>query len=154
MKAIIYISVISMISILLISGCVEQKNVDIPKNSLLVTQTPNASTLENIKDLQKIGDNKSIELLISMFNDKNEQVQQYAMTAVWNIGEPAVEPLIQALKSQDPNIRICAAIVLGKIGDKRAIEPMKQLLNDTDERVRIESQKAYSELNTTLHTKR
>jgi len=139
---------ISMISILLISGCVEQqqKSIDNSKNSPFITQTPNASTLENIKNLEKIRDNKSIELLISMFKDNNEQVQQYAMTALWNIGEPAVEPLIQASKSQDPNTRICAAIVLGKIGDERAIEPVKQLLNDTDERVRTEAQSAYNEL--------
>jgi HEAT repeat protein len=151
MKAIIYISIIS---ILLISGCIEQKSVDIPKNSPFVTQTPNASTLETIKDLEKIRDNKSIELLISMFNDKSEQVQQYSMAALVNIGEPAVEQLIQASKNQDPNVRICAANVLGKIGDERSIEPIKQLLNDTDETVRIEAQKAYNELNTTLLTKK
>ncbi len=41
---------------------------------------------------------------------------------------------------------MCAAIVLGKMRDKRAIEPVKQLLNDPDERVHIEAQDAYNEL--------
>ncbi len=150
MKVIIYISMISII--LLISGCVEQQSQkekvspSITEVSPSITQIPNASILEKIEILRKTGDNKSIETLILMFGDKDESVQQYAMTAVFSIGEPAVEQLIQSTKSQDPNIRICSAIVLGKIGDKRAIEPVKQLLNDTDANVRKEAQIAYNEL--------
>lgn len=81
-----------------------------------------------------------------MLKDNNEQVQQYSMGALLNIGEPAVEPLILALKSQDSNIKMCATIVLGEIGDKRAIEPVKQLFNDTDERVQTEARNAYNKL--------
>jgi HEAT repeat protein len=146
MKIKISIVLILLISILLVSGCTEQKSIDSSNSRPLVTQTPNTSALENIKNLEKIGDNNSIELLISMFEDKDEQIQQSSMIALLNIGEPAVEPLIQALKSQKPDTRLCAVIVLGKMGDKRAIEPVKQLLNDTDEHIQTGARDAYNEL--------
>lgn len=136
---------ILLISILIISGCIEQKS-NIDSSKIRAIQTPNISEIESIKKLEKIGDNDSIKGLISKFADKDEQIQQYAMVSVVNIGESAVEPLIQSLKDQDSNIRICSAIVLGKIGDKRAIEPVKQLLNDSNDSVKTEAMAAYNEL--------
>ena len=50
------------------------------------------------------------------------------------IGQPAVEPLIARLKDMDPRIRTASAATLGRIGDKRAIQPLKDLLNETGER--------------------
>ena len=51
------------------------------------------------------------------------------------IGEPAVEPLIQALNDKNPSLRAMAAAVLGVIGDARAVEPLIQALKDEDEYV-------------------
>lgn len=48
------------------------------------------------------------------------------------IGIPAVEPLIVALKDQDPYLRSGAAEALGKIGDARAVCPLITALNDED----------------------
>jgi hypothetical protein len=49
------------------------------------------------------------------------------------IGEPAVEPLIQALKDKDAWVRMHVAQTLGWIGDARAVDPLVQALKD-DER--------------------
>ena len=52
------------------------------------------------------------------------------------IGEPAVEPLIEALKDKDQDVRWEAALALGNIGDERAVEPLIEALKDEDEDVR------------------
>lgn len=48
------------------------------------------------------------------------------------LGKPAVEPLVQVLKDKKELYfaRKQAAEALGEIGDARAIEPLKQALND------------------------
>ena len=48
------------------------------------------------------------------------------------IGAPAVEPLIAALKDSYFGVRRGAASALGKIGDARAVEPLVAILKDSD----------------------
>ncbi|MCK4735463.1 MAG: HEAT repeat domain-containing protein, partial [Methanophagales archaeon] len=106
--------------------------------------------------LGKIGDERAIEPIIQALKDEDEDVRKKAAEALekmgWqpkdsierayyliskqeldklvNIGKPAVEPLIQALKDEGGNVRANAAEVLGKIGDESAIEPLIQALKD------------------------
>ena len=51
------------------------------------------------------------------------------------IGEPAVEPLMEALKDENVVVRAEAAGVLGMIGDPRAVEPLINTLGDEDARL-------------------
>jgi HEAT repeat protein len=51
-------------------------------------------------------------------------------TAIEKMGAAAVEPLIQALKDNEGAVRRYAALVLGRIGDARAIEPLGMALYD------------------------
>ena len=54
-----------------------------------------------------------------------------AANALGRIGDiRAVEPLIEALKDEDKEVRMEAADALGLIGDTRAIDPLQQLLED------------------------
>ena len=53
-----------------------------------------------------------------------------------HIGEPAVEPLIEALSSDDAGVRYVAAWTLGKIGDRRAVEPLIAAMKDRDKGVK------------------
>ena len=46
------------------------------------------------------------------------------------LDEPAVEPLIKALKDKDSGVRISAADALGEIGDARAVEALIVALKD------------------------
>jgi len=48
----------------------------------------------------------------------------------------AFEPLIKALSDKDPWVRESAADALGSLGDPRAINYLKMLLEDEDEDVR------------------
>ena len=74
-----------------------------------------AETLGKIKDLS------AIKPLIDCFSASNK-VSKAAIWALAEIGEPAVEPLIDAL-FEFKKLRY-AAETLGKIGDSRAIEPL------------------------------
>ena len=64
--------------------------------------------------------------------DVTPRSRSEAASALVEIGEPAVEPLIQALN--DPNakdwVRMSMADTLGKIGDPRAVEPLISALGD------------------------
>ena len=53
-----------------------------------------------------------------------------------------IKKLIKALKYEDSNIRMFAAIALGEIGDERAIAPLTQSLKDKEEKARNEVLKA------------
>ena len=48
--------------------------------------------------------------------------------ALAEVGEPAVEPLLRALGSANPETRGCAANALGRIGTPRAFDPIVALL--------------------------
>lgn len=58
-----------------------------------------------------------------------ESVRKRAVKELVRIGEPAVLPLIDALKAGNPNLtRQGAAMALGEIRDVRAIEPLVEVL--------------------------
>ncbi len=53
------------------------------------------------------------------------------------IGTPSVDPLIDALKNKEADVRRLASSALGKIGDKRAFPPLSELLKDGEASVRL-----------------
>ncbi|MCQ1539515.1 protein kinase [Methanocalculus taiwanensis] len=59
-----------------------------------------------------------------------------------NISNIPIEPFIQALNNDDPEVRKYAAEALGRIGNQKAFLPLKKALNDTNEEVRITAVKA------------
>jgi HEAT repeat protein len=69
------------------------------------------------------------------FHSGGYPVHQGACRALKEIGEPAVERLIDALSSPDPLTRENAARVLGDIGDRRAVTGLIALLGDSDKNV-------------------
>jgi len=50
--------------------------------------------------------------------------------AICKMGSEAVEPLIEALKDNEGAVRKYAAILLGRLGDERAVEPLGMALYD------------------------
>lgn len=64
-------------------------------------------------------------------------VRWSAVEVLGEIGDTeAIEPLIQALKDKDEDVRRNAVEALGKIGDTRAVEPLIQALEDKNADVR------------------
>ena len=43
---------------------------------------------------------------------------------------PTVDATVKALRAEDPSARMAAADILGRLGDKRAVEPLARALGD------------------------
>lgn len=66
---------------------------------------------------------------------QDDDVRAKAIDTLVEIGKPAVELLIQALKDKGSLVRSDAADALGRIGDARALEPLTQALKDDNVKV-------------------
>ena len=94
--------------------------------------------------LVEIGTEHAVEELINLLKYENTrangsqlQVRTVAAYALGKIGNlRAVEPLIEALKDDDWNVRVSSARALGIIGDERAVEPLNEALKDDEKSVR------------------
>ena len=65
-----------------------------------------------------------------------------SIIALCEIGEPAVEILINALKDGEWRLRWHSAEILGEIKDDRAVKPLTDVLNDENNDVRMAATKA------------
>lgn len=81
----------------------------------------------SINVASNISDEQETEVLIESFNAQDVNTKADSVKASVEIGEPAVEHLIQALDSKDPEVRIRADEALGRLGDERA--PLTDALN-------------------------
>jgi len=77
----------------------------------------------------------AVEPLIVLLGD-DYNVCRTAVKTLGEIGEPAVEPLIEVLSGDDLGVRRYAAEALGEIGDGEAVEPLIKALGDEDVYVR------------------
>jgi len=79
-----------------------------------------------------VSDGSEIDALIQNLEAPDVNVKADSVKALVEIGEPAVEPLIQALGAENPDIRENAAVTLGKIKDERAVQPLIEMLPDEE----------------------
>jgi bilin biosynthesis protein len=91
---------------------------------------------EAARELGRLRDSRAIAPLISCLEDRNERVRWAAADSLLEMGEAAVEPLLQALEFEDKYARAEAAGVLGRMKDERAIGPLIDCLKDDDSGVR------------------
>lgn len=98
-----------------------------------------------------VGDPRAVPVLIrALFMEgRGASIFQQARYSLVQIGGPAVEPLIRAMKGQDPELQRMAnarsflpgvvqwkcARILGDIGDPRAIDALLELVASTDQEV-------------------
>ncbi len=80
--------------------------------------------------LGKISDPKMVHPLIDVL--ENEEIGWLAAKALVNIGQPALQPLLESLFSENRNVRLYATYALGEIGDPKAARGVLRLLEDTD----------------------
>jgi HEAT repeat protein len=77
---------------------------------------------------------KSILPLLKAMSDPHWSVRERAENALLNFGSGAVKPLIASLRSRYWTTRLRAARLLGEIGDRDAVVPLKKLLARKNER--------------------
>jgi HEAT repeat protein len=82
-----------------------------------------------IEELGDIRDPRAIEALVLALGDEDGQLRVQASMKLWDIGRPAVEPLIAALQGPLPKVYCKAAQTLGLIRDPRAIDPLIEALS-------------------------
>ena len=91
---------------------------------------------------------KDVEGLINALTYKwKTTVRFHAARALGKLGDlRAVEPLIQALKTEGWVVRESAIWALGELGDLRAVEPLIEALNDENRGLRIDAARALGNL--------
>ncbi|MDX2251126.1 MAG: HEAT repeat domain-containing protein [Nitrospira sp.] len=83
-----------------------------------------------ILSLGKIRDERVLDPL--MLQLRNDEFKDDAITALVELGEPAVSRLITALRDKDEQVRKCAVLALGRIKNDQAITPLIEMLEDQD----------------------
>ena len=61
------------------------------------------------------------------------------MEALWMLGQPATTPLIMVLKDEQVDVRKRAVLLLGEIGDQKALDHLTGMLADENPMVRKEA---------------
>ena len=95
-------------------------------------QTTEGSTpvgLPSRKAIKILGESRDLRVLDSLLHHKF--FDGGLVDALAGFGPPAVDPLIKALN--DDNVRNRAVEVLGKIGDKRAVGPLIDVLPKSEQ---------------------
>ena len=70
-------------------------------------------------------------------NNKANPDRWQSVIALQNMGKPAVEYLVLALKDENKWVRFTAANALGNIGDPRSVDHLIGMLNDEDKDVTV-----------------
>jgi HEAT repeat protein len=83
-----------------------------------------------IKALGKIRDERVLEPLIAQL--RSDEFKEDATDALVELGQPAMETLVKALKDKDENVRKQAVIALGRIQDPAAVDALIEMLQDKD----------------------
>jgi HEAT repeat protein len=88
-----------------------------------------------ILSLGKIKDERVLEPLVAQL--RSDEFREDATTALAELGKPAVERLVKALKDKDEAVRKQVVIILGRIKDGSAVESLIGMLGDPDWFVRL-----------------
>ena len=82
------------------------------------------------KVLGYIKDPASIDPLIKTLYDNNKMLRREASTALSHMGDDAVDPLLEIVDDEDWRVRGAAIWALGGIGNEKALDAAKKLVND------------------------
>lgn len=90
-----------------------------------------------VRALGQFRDMRAAEGIIKAFSDPDKEVQEYASSSLAGFAPDIVPVLIKELGAENPVVRRNVVSTLRKTGDKRALWPIVQMLNDTDRTVRM-----------------
>jgi HEAT repeat protein len=102
--------------------------------------------------LNKIGDQRAILPLYKLLSEKDRDLREAAAFALADLDKLNSQTLIEDLKSKDWCLRSSALIILGKLKDTQAIEPILSCLEDENSEVRSRAAFALGEIGDTAFT--
>lgn len=106
-----------------------------------------ANRLCAISALGKIGSVRAVPALVQQLGHEAWAVRRAASDALWEIGEPAVPSLIEALDDASSDVQFWSIQALGEIADARAVPALvKKLKASESEEERINIIKAMGEI--------
>jgi HEAT repeat protein len=94
--------------------------------------------------LGKIRDERVLDPIIGQL--RNDEFHLDAMEALVELGRPSVEKLVPLLKDKDEQVRKRAVIVLGQIKDSDVLEPLIDMLKDADWFTRLSAAAALEQI--------
>jgi len=98
-----------------------------------------------MEKLAEIG-SPAAEALVGAIEGEDDRVQMYIQDTLQMMGSSALGPVIRGLEDEVWEVREACAIVLGKIGDERALEPLAAALGDRESNVRFRAAEALEKL--------
>lgn len=108
--------------------------------------TDNELDIEILQQFAHIQDHASIEQLCNTVSSKDAFLRTYAKKELTAIGTIAVPQIIECLNSKNADLVIHSLNVLGDIGDRRSIDPIRHLLDTlpNDANIRFAAYEAFS----------
>jgi len=94
--------------------------------------------IEAVRSLAALGV-PAIAPLMQVFREGDIRTRTSAMEALWMLGSPATTPLIMVLKDEQVDVRKRAVLLLGEIGDQKAVDHITGMLSDDNPMVRKEA---------------
>jgi len=117
-----------------------------PYYPFLVDAVQDSDTLLRQAAIRMVGwvaDARGVSILIPLINS---ECREDALSALVAIGRAHLDPLIGGLSAQDDSVREVMATVLGRIGDRRGVPILMELLRDRNGHVRQEAAAALGEV--------
>ena len=112
---------------------------------LLNNHQPKETMLSAIDALGKIEEGRSVDALVSLLKEKDDEIRIAVVEALGKIRDPkASKPLINILSDKD--VQRTAIRALGSIGDKSAVPALTKLLDDPDEYVSYNAAQALKQI--------
>ncbi len=90
-----------------------------------------------IAAMGKIKDERVLDPLVQQL--RSDEFKEFATDALVELGQPAVEKLLAALKDKDEVVRKQAIIALGQIKDSSSLDALIEMLQDKDWFTRIQA---------------
>jgi len=98
---------------------------------LLTDEDPSIRNMA-IDILRKIGED-ALDILHGLAHDQNDNNRLFVLDILGSIGNiDSLETLIEGLYDSNPNVRNASVISLGELGDPKAFDHLKQLINDEE----------------------
>ena len=118
----------------------------LPKlTEVLKSSQPIETRLRAIQAVGEIGEGSSIDALVDILDEKDNEIRIAAIEAIGKIKTPkAVRPLINLLENQD--LRLTVIWALGNIGDNSAVPAMTKLVGHHDKYVRYNATRALKQI--------